>query len=93
MVVSICIFLNPITSLLGSVPFIGGSLSCGTGTSIFVSSLILCIPIFLLTVSICWLINHPKVGVILLGIALLATGIVLMIIFLTNNNNDIGEVQ
>jgi hypothetical protein len=84
------VFLNPITTLLGHVPFIGGSLSTTLSTSIFIASVIICIPIFLLVVSICWLVNNPKVGLILLGIALLATGIVLIIIFATNGESN-GE--
>lgn len=81
MVLSICSFFSPITILIGYVPFLGGFLSNVIGLAIFIAALIVCIPLFLLAVALCWLIFHPKVGLILLGIALVITGIVLAIVF------------
>jgi hypothetical protein len=85
MAMAFCVFLSPITTLLGYVPFIGGSLSSSVGTAIFISALIISIPLFLLVISICWLIAHPKVGLILFGFALLAFGIVVAITLVNNN--------
>jgi hypothetical protein len=90
MVFSICAFFSPITTLLGYVPLLGGILSNVVGLAIFLAALIVCIPLFLLAVSICWLIVHPKVGLVLLGIALVATGIVLAIVF-TNKGNTAAQ--
>ena len=90
MVLSICAFFSPITTLLGYVPLLGGILSNVVGLAIFLAAIIVCIPLFLLAVSICWLIFHPKVGLILLGVALLVTGAVLAIIFV-NKGKDNGQ--
>jgi len=91
MVFSICAFFSPITTLLGYVPLLGGILSGAVGLAIFLAALIVCIPLFLLAVAICWLVVHPKVGLILLGIALVATGIVLAIIFTNKGKADQGS--
>lgn len=90
MVFSICAFFSPITTLLGYVPLLGGFLSNVVGLAIFLAALIVCIPLFLLAVAICWVIVHPKVGLVLLAVALLATGIVLAIIF-TNKSNTASQ--
>lgn len=77
MVGGICLFFSPITQLLGYIPLIGGLLSGTVGILIFVAAIIICIPLFLLAVAVSWLIFHPKVGLIILGVALVITGIVL----------------
>lgn len=88
MVASICAFFSPITTILGYVPLLGGLLSNIVGLAIFLAALIVCIPLFLLAVGICWLIVHPKVGAAILGVALLATGIVLAIIFINRGKSS-----
>lgn len=90
MVLSICAFFSPITTLLGYVPLLGGILSNVVGLAIFIAAVIVCIPLFLLAVAFCWLIFHPKVGLILLGVALLVTGAVLAIVFV-NKGKDNGQ--
>jgi hypothetical protein len=87
MTFSICAFLSPITATIGYIPLIGGILSNAASIAIFIAALILCLPLFLLTVSICWLFFHPKVGLILLGIGLLVAGAVLAIT-LTNKGRN-----
>lgn len=81
MVMSICCFFSPITTLIGYVPFLGGFLSSAIGFAIFLASLIVCIPLFLLCVAVSWTVFHPKVGLIMLAIALVVTGVVLAIVF------------
>ena len=49
--------------------------------------------IFLLALSISWLVFHPKVGLILLGIALVITGIVLAVIFKNKGNDNSNDAQ
>jgi uncharacterized membrane protein HdeD (DUF308 family) len=88
MVFSICAFFSPITTLIGYVPFLGGFLSSFVGLAIFLAALIVCLPLFLLAVAISWLFFHPKVGLILLGVALLITGAVLAIIFINKGKNQ-----
>lgn len=80
MVLSICAFFSPITSILGYVPFLGGFLSSVVGIAIFIAALIVCLPLFILAMSISWLRFHPKVGLLLLGIGLVIGGIVIAIV-------------
>jgi hypothetical protein len=82
MVFSICAFFSPTTYLLGYIPLIGGAISNAFGVAIFVAALIICIPLFLISVAICWVIFHPKVGAIFLGIGLLIGGAVAAAIYL-----------
>jgi hypothetical protein len=91
MVISICCFFSPITTLIGYVPFLGGFLSGVVGFAIFLAALIVCIPLFLLAVAISWTVFHPKVGLIILGVALLITGIVLAIVFKNKGNQDAAQ--
>jgi|LakMenEpi03Aug12_release.lakeMendotaPanAssembly.Ray.scaffolds.fasta_scaffold1179005_1 hypothetical protein len=93
MVVSICAFFSPITALIGYVPFLGGFLSSAIGLAIFLAAAIVCLPLFLLALSISWLVFHPKVGLILLGIALVITGIVLAVIFTNKGNDNSNDAQ
>jgi hypothetical protein len=87
MVSSICAFFIPLTTIIGFVPFLGSFLSNTIGLAVFLAAVIVCIPLFLLTLSISWLFFHPKVGLILLGIGLVITGIVLAVIFTNEGNN------
>lgn len=80
MVIGICLLFSPITTLLGYIPLIGGFLKSTVGIIIFIAALIICLPIFLLALAFCWLCFHPKVGIALLVIAAIVTGVV---IFLT----------
>ncbi len=94
MVLSICCFFSPITTLIGYVPFLGGILSNALGFAIFLAACIVCIPLFILVVSVSWLIFHPKIGLIILGIGILIAGIVLTIIFINKGKNyDQARVQ
>ena len=93
MVFSICAFFSPITTLLGYVPLLGGFLSGVVGLAIFIAALIVCIPLFLLAVAISWLVFHPKVGLILLGVALLITGLVFLIIQLNKPKGSPADVS
>lgn len=77
MVFGICAFFSPITTILGYVPLLGGLLSGAVGFAIFLAALIVCIPLFLLAVALCWLVWHPKVGLAILAVALLILGVVL----------------
>jgi predicted phage tail protein len=88
MVLSICAFFSPITTLLGYVPLLGGVLSSAVGFAIFLAALIVCIPLFILAVGISWLVFHPKVGLLLLGVGLLIGGIVLMLVFKNKGNEN-----
>ena len=77
MVGGICLFFSPITHLLGYIPLVGGFLKSTVGIVIFIAALIVCLPLFLLALAISWVVFHPKVGFILLGVALLVAGIVI----------------
>lgn len=87
MVLGICLLFSPITTLLGYIPLIGGFLKSTVGIIIFIAALIICLPIFLLALAFCWLCFHPKVGIALLVIAAIVTGIV---IFLTQTGGGGG---
>ena len=84
MVGGICLFFSPITSLIGYIPLVGGFISGVLFFAILLAALIICIPLFLIAVSIAWLRFHPKVGLILIGIALVILGIILAINFTQN---------
>ena len=79
MVAGICIFFSPITHLIGYIPLIGGLLKGTLGIAIFLAALIICLPLFLLAVTVSWLVFNPKVGLFILGAALVVTAIVLAI--------------
>lgn len=91
MVFAICSFFSPITILIGYVPFLGGFLSNVIGLAIFIAALLVCIPLFLLAVAICWIIFHPKIGLIILAVALVITGIVLAIVFTNKGKANSGD--
>ncbi len=77
MVIGICIFFSPITTILGFIPLVGGILKGTVGFIIFVAALLVCIPLWIIAFSLAWLFYHPKVGVIFLGIGLLILGLIL----------------
>ena len=76
MVFGICLFFSPITTILGYIPLVGGLLSGTVGIIIFIAAVIICIPLFLLAITVSWLVFHPKVGLIILAGALVVTGII-----------------
>ena len=76
-VFGICLFFSPITTILGYIPLVGGLLSSVVGWAIFVGAFIVAIPLFLIAISLSWLFFHPKVGLIILGIALVILGIII----------------
>lgn len=79
MVLGIYVFLSPIVDLLGYIPLVGGFIKGATGALIFLAALIVCIPLFLVTFSLAWLVYHPKVGILLL---VLAAAIITVIVVL-----------
>lgn len=79
MVAGICMFFSPITTLLGYIPLVGGLISGIVGFAIFLAALLISIPLYLLMISIAWLVFHPKVGLILLIIAAAVTTLVLVL--------------
>ena len=87
MVLSVCAFLIPITTLLGYVPLMGDFLSGALGIAIFIAAVIVAIPLFLLAVAISWMVFYPKTGISILVGALAVTAVVLFIIF-TNKGGD-----
>ena len=66
MVLGICMFFWPVTSVLGYIPLVGGFISGVAGLAIFMGAVLICIPLFLMALSLAWLRYHPKVGVKLL---------------------------
>jgi hypothetical protein len=88
MVVGICMFFSPITTILGFIPLVGGILKGTVGFVIFLAALIVCIPLWIIAFSLAWLFYHPKVGAIFLGVGLLVLGIILAI-----NYSRKGDVQ
>jgi len=70
MVIGICLFFSPVTTLLGYIPLVGGFVSGVAGFAIFLGAVLACIPLFLIAVSLAWLRFHPKVGLMVLGVGL-----------------------
>lgn len=79
MVLGIYAFFSPIVEILGYIPLVGGFLKGVAGTLIFLAALIICIPLFLVTFSLAWLVYHPKTGILVL---LLAAAIITVIVVL-----------
>lgn len=88
MVAGLALFFSPITTILGYIPLVGGVLSGIVGFVIILAAIIICIPLYLLTVAISWLCFHPKIGLVLLGIAIAAT---VLVIVLTRKKGEGGE--
>ena len=70
MVLGLVLFFNPITTLLGHIPLIGGLLKGTAEFVIFLGALIVCVPLYIITISLAWLFYHPKVGIVILGIGI-----------------------
>jgi hypothetical protein len=79
MVLGIYVFLSPIVELLGYIPLVGGFLKATTGALIFLAALIVCIPLFLVTFSLAWLVYHPKTGILVLLLAGVIVGIIVVL--------------
>lgn len=79
MVIGICMFFSPITTILGFIPLVGGLLKGTVGFVIFLAALIVCIPLWIIAFSLAWLWYHPKVGAIFLGIGLAILGVIIFI--------------
>ena len=79
MVAGICLLFSPITTLLGYIPLRGGILKSTVGFLIFVAACLICLPIFLLALSVSWLCFHPKVGIILLVAGILIAVLIIVL--------------
>lgn len=77
MVIGIYAFFSPIVNILGYIPLVGGFLKGVAGGLVFLAAVIVCIPLFLITFSLAWLVYHPKVGIIFVIFALVITGIII----------------
>lgn len=78
MVLGICLFFSPIVEILGYIPLVGGFISGIAWFAIVIGALILCIPLFTITLSLAWLIYHPKIGLAILSCGLLLLGYIWM---------------
>lgn len=87
MVLGIYLLFSPIVNLLGFIPLIGGIISGIVGFAIFLAAFLLAIPIYILAISLSWLVFHPKVGLILLAIG----GIILAVVLILGRNKDGGS--
>lgn len=79
LVFGLAAFFSPLTSMLGYIPLLGGILQGTANFLIFIASLIICLPLFLLLMSVAWLFYHPKVGIPLLVIGIIGVGILIAI--------------
>ena len=86
MVIGICMFFSPITTILGFIPLVGGLLKGTVGFVIFVAALLVCIPLWIIAFSLAWLWYHPKVGAIFLGIGLAVLGVILFLNYSKQGN-------
>ena len=77
MVVGIWLFFSPFTKLLGYIPLVGGIIQGTVGFAILIGAILISIPLFLIALAISWLVFHPKVGLIILGVAIVITGIIM----------------
>jgi hypothetical protein len=77
MVFGILLFFSPITQTLGYFPLIGGFLQGTVTFIILLGAIIICIPLYIITLSLAWLFYHPKVGAAILGIGLIITGVLI----------------
>lgn len=76
MVLGICLFFSPITTILGYIPLVGGFVKGVAAFAIFIGAVLFCIPLFIVALSAAWLRFHPKIGVIILSI-----GVVVFLVF------------
>lgn len=71
MVLGICLFFSPITTILGYIPLVGGFVSGIVGFAIFIGAVLFCIPMFVIALSLAWLRFHPKIGLVILSVGLI----------------------
>jgi hypothetical protein len=86
MVIGICLFFSPITTILGFIPLVGGILKGTVGFIILIAALLVCIPFWIIGFSLAWLWYHPKVGAIFFAIGLIILGVILFINFSRKGN-------
>lgn len=79
MIVGIVAFFNPIVSILGWIPIVGGFLQGTAGGLIIIGAIIVSVPMFLITFSLAWLVYHPKTGAIFLIAGLLVVAIIVIL--------------
>ena len=70
MVAGICLFFSPITTLLGYIPLVGGFISGIAGFAIFIGAILVCIPLFLVAISLAWLRFHPAIGCMIMSVGM-----------------------
>lgn len=76
MVLGIYAFFSPIVNILGYIPLVGGFLKGVASGLVFVAAVIVCIPLFLITFSMAWLVYHPKIGILCVVLAMLVVGVI-----------------
>ena len=82
MVVGICMFFSPITTILGYIPLVGGFISGIAGFAILIGAVLVCIPLFLIALSLAWLRFHPKIGLLILSVGV----VVFLILWITGGS-------
>ena len=85
MTLGLFLLFYPIVHLIGYIPLIGGFLKSVVGFIIFLACLLICIPLFILTLAAAWVFYRPLVTIILAGIALIILG---TIIYLNNKSSS-----
>ncbi len=79
MVVSICMFFSPITTILGYIPLVGGLFKSVVGFVIFLAALLVSIPLFIIAFSCAWCFYHPKIGIVILLVGLSIIGLLIFL--------------
>lgn len=79
MVIGIYAFFSPIVDMLGYIPLVGGFIKGTLSGLVFLAALIVCIPLFLLTFSLAWLVYHPKTGILFVVLALIIIGVIIIL--------------
>lgn len=79
MVLGIYAFFSPIVEIIGYIPLVGGFLKGAASSLVLLGAVIVCIPLFLITFSLAWLVYHPKTGIILIVAALIVIGVIVVL--------------
>jgi hypothetical protein len=77
MVFGIYLIFDPIIQIIGYIPLVGGIVGGVVGFAVFLAAMLLCLPLFLATVSIAWLFYRPLIGLILVVISGALAGIII----------------
>lgn len=93
MVIGICMFFSPITTILGFIPLVGGLLKGTVGFVIFLAALLICLPLWIIGFSLAWLWYHPKVGAIFLGIGLAILGVIIFLNYSKQGNPQAAQAS